>query len=134
MKSSKPLIFLIVFFSIVTWLIVRRYELLLAKTRAETHFENVSGGAPHDKKYTAAEIVALIKGSKEYLGDSITIFDNGEMKSDNGKFQGTISAVITSKDNMDMVKGAMASNKLPIQYNIYVLAATYYRRQYPQGH
>lgn len=134
MKGSKPLIFLIVFFSIVTWLIIRRYELLLAKTRAETHFENVTGGAPHDKKYTAPEIIALIKDSKEYLGDSITIFDNGEIRSGNEKLQGTINAVIGSKDNMDVVKAAMAGNKLPIQYNIYVLAATYYRRQYPEGH
>ena len=134
MKGSKPLIFLIVFFSIVTGLIVYRYELLLTRVRAETHFENVTGGAAHDKKYTAAEIVTLIKASKEYLGDSITIFDNGEMRSGNEKLQGTIHAVISSKDNMDVVKAAMAGNKLPIQYNIYTLAATWYRQQYPAGH
>ena len=134
MKSSKPLIFLIVFFSIVVWLIVHRYEVLLAKTRAESYFENVPGGYPHDKKYTAAEIISLIKGSKEYLGDSITIFDNGEMRSENRKFQGTIKAIISSKSNMDGVKAAMAENKLPIQYNIYTLAATYYRQQYHEDH
>ncbi len=128
------MIFLIVFFCIVTALIIHRYELLLTKVRAETHFENVPGGAPHDKKYTAAEIVALIRASKEYLGDSVTIFDNGDIMSGNEKLQGTIRAVVTSKDNMEVVKGAMTVNKLPIQYNIYVLAATYYRRQYLGGH
>jgi len=52
------------------------------------------------------------------------------MKSSNGKFQGTIHAVISSKDNMDIVTGNMNVNKLPVQYNIYVLSATYYRDQY----
>jgi hypothetical protein len=134
MKSSRPLIFVIAFFSVVLALVVYRYELLLDKVRQETHFENVPGGAAHEKKYSADEIIGLIKGAKEYLGDTVTIFDNGEMKSSNSRFQGTIHAVLTSPDNMAMVKGSMGTNKLPIQYNIYVLAATYYRQQYPDAH
>lgn len=134
MKSSKPLIFLIVFFCVVTALIIYRYELLLTKVRTETLLENRSGGTSQDRKYTDAEIVALIRGSKEYLGDSVTISDNGDLQSGNQRLQGTIRAVVTSNDNMDVVKGAMAANKLPVQYNIYVLAATYYRRQYLEGH
>lgn len=131
MKTAKPLIFTIVVFSIVLGLVIYRYERLLKEVRQETHFEPVAGGFPANKKYSAAEIVALIKASKDYLGDSITIFDNGQMNSSNGKFQGTINAVISTKENMDMVKANMDANKLPIQYNIYALAATYYRQQYP---
>jgi hypothetical protein len=134
MKSAKPLIFTVAFFIILIGLIIYRYELQLDQARKETHFESVPGGAPHDQKYTADEIIDLIKKSKEYLGDTVTIFDNGEMKTSNSRLQGTIAAVIGSKDNMDMVKSSMSANKLPIQYNIYVLAATYYRGQYNESH
>jgi hypothetical protein len=33
---------------------------------------------------------------------------------------------------MGIVKSNMQSNKLPLQYNIYRLAAYYYRQQYPE--
>lgn len=131
MKTARPLIFIIFLFCVVLALVIYRYEKLLVEVRKETHFENVTGGAPLPKQYTAGEIIALIKGSKEYLGDSITIFANGQMSTSNGQFQGTINSVLSSPDNMDMVKYNMGNNKLPIQYNIYILAATYYRQQYP---
>lgn len=128
-KIHKLLVFIIGFFIILIGLIIYRYEKLLEQTRAEVSFGRVEGGATL-KKYNAHEIISLIRSSKEYLGDSITIFDNGEMQSSNAKFQGTIQAVIHSGDNMSMVKSSMAVNRLPIQYNIYVLAATFYRNQY----
>ena len=129
-KNYKLLFFIIGFFIILITLIIYRYEKLLDEARAETVFEHVAGGTSGLKLSNAQEIINLIRNSKEYLGDSITIFENGEIKSSNDKFQGTIQAVIGSKDNMDMVKGSMAGNKLPIQYNVYVLAATFYRNQY----
>jgi hypothetical protein len=132
MKTARPLIFTIVIFCIILMLVIYRYEKLLVEVRKETHFENVAGGYPSAKKYTAGEIIALIRGCKEYLGDSITIFDNGQMSTSNSKFQGTINGVLSSKDNMAIVKADMESNRLPIQYNIYTLAATYYRQQYPE--
>jgi hypothetical protein len=131
MKNSKPLIFTIIFFTVTIALIIYRYEKLLVQVRQETHFDSVAGGLPSSRKYTAAEIVEIIKNSKEYLGDTISIFDNGQINSSNGKFQGTINAVISSKDNMDLVRGSMETNKLPIQYNIYALASVYYLQQYP---
>jgi hypothetical protein len=134
MKNSKPLTFTVAFFIVVIGLIIYRYEHLLDNVRKEVHFENVPGGASYDKKYSAAEIVELIRKSKEYLGDTVTIYENGKIATSNGRLQGTINAVIGSKANMDMVLGAGQTNRLPIQYNIYVLAATYYRQQYHLDH
>jgi hypothetical protein len=111
-------------------LVIFRYEKLLAKIRYDKNFERVEGGAPSNKHYTAAEVIALIKGSKEYLGDSITLYDNGQIHTSNEKFQGTLNAVTGSSANMDIVTSRAGSNNLPIQYNIYLLAAQYYRQQY----
>lgn len=129
-KTRKLLFFIIGFFVILIALIIYRYEKLLIQTRKEVTFNHVTGGSPGSIQFNAQQIISLIRNNKEYIGDSITIFDNGEMKSSNEKFQGTIQAVISSNDNMDMVKSSMENNKLPIQYNIYVLAATFYRNQY----
>ncbi|MBS1667123.1 MAG: hypothetical protein JST58_07095 [Bacteroidetes bacterium] len=130
-KNSKALSFIIGFFLIIISLIIYRYEKLLTKIREEENFSHVDGGIPISKKYTANEIIYLIKKSSHYLGDSISIFDNGQISSSNPKFQGTIAAVISSKDNMDIVRSNMESNKLPIQFNIYELASIYYVQQYP---
>jgi hypothetical protein len=129
--NGKSLVGIILFFLAVIVLIIYRYERLINEVRKEVRFDRVDGGVSAEKKYTAQEIIALIKSSKEYINDSITIFNDGKMNSDNQKFQGTIMNVIESKDNMEIVKSNMNTNKLPIQYNIYILAATYYRWQYP---
>ncbi|HEY0680394.1 MAG TPA: hypothetical protein VGD17_19060 [Chitinophagaceae bacterium] len=131
-RQSKILLFTIIVFAIALVLIVYRYESLLKeyKTAQKPSLGTITGGLPSNKEYTASEIIHLIKSSKEYIGDSITLYDNGDMLSSNGKFQGTIAAVINSKDNMDIVYSNTKNNKLPLHYNIYVLAATYYRQQY----
>jgi hypothetical protein len=129
--NGKSLVGIILFFLAVIVLIIYRYERLINEVRKEVRFDRVDGVVSAEKKYTAQEIIALIKSSKEYINDSITIFNDGKMNSDNQKFQGTIMNVIESKDNMEIVKSNMNTNKLPIQYNIYILAATYYRWQYP---
>lgn len=129
-KNHKLFFFVVGFFTILIVLIIYRYEKLLTQAHEEMSLEHATGGTSTTTSYDSKQIIALIRSSKEYLGDSITILDNGAMKSSNSKFQGTIQAVISSKDNMDMVRSSMVGNKLPIQYNIYVLAATYYRNQY----
>jgi len=130
-KPYKLLLFTTILFSVAITIIVYRYEQLLSRQKKEQHsLGNVLGGTPSNKQYTAAEIIDLIKKSNEYIGDSITIFDNGDITSSNGKFQGTLKAVIDSKDNMDIVRNSANTNRLPLQYNVYVLAATYYRQQY----
>ena len=91
----------------------------------------VEGGVSSERKYNAQEIIHLISSSPVYLGDTITIFDNGEMQSSLRRFQGTINSVLNSKPNMDIVMDQMETNKLPVQYNVYLLAAQYYRQQYP---
>jgi hypothetical protein len=130
-KQRRLFLFTIIFFCITIAMIVYRYEYLLKQQNKERQqWSAVLGGYPSAKQYTAAEIIDLIKKSKEYMGDSITIFDNGEMTSSNGKFQGTIAAVLNSKDNMKIVMDNVKTNKLPMQYNVYLLAASYYRQQY----
>ena len=134
-KPYKLLLFTIVVFSIAIAVIVYRYEFLISKYKeAQQKTQNlgiVKGGADSDKEYTAPEIIELIKKSNEYIGDTVTIFDNGDLVTSNSKFQGTIMAVINSKDNMDIVRNNAKTNRLPLQYNVYLLAATYYRQQYP---
>ncbi len=132
-KPYKLLLFTVIIFSLAIAIIVYRYERLLSKEEKEPGqgLGSVLGGQPTSKQYTVTQIIDLIKNSKEYIGDSITIFDNGDITSSNDKFQGTLQAVINSKDNIEIVRGSAKNNKLPLQYNAYVLAATYYRRQYP---
>jgi hypothetical protein len=128
--SLKAYIFTVGALLLLTALVIYRYEKLLHTIRYEKANGPVAGGAPSNKRYTAAGIIALIRSSKEYLGDSITLFDNGQIHSNNDRFQGTINGVTGSSANMDIVISHTGSNNLPIQYNIYVLAAQYYRQQY----
>jgi hypothetical protein len=129
-KPYKLLLFTIIISIVAIAVIVFRYEQLLSRQKKQEQNLGAVLGGPSNKQYTAAEIIDMIKKSKEYLGDSITIFDNGDITSSNGKFQGTIKAVIESKDNMDIVRNNAKTNRLPLQYNVYILAATYYRQQY----
>ncbi|MGB8194547.1 MAG: hypothetical protein WCF67_21625 [Chitinophagaceae bacterium] len=129
-KHQKLLLFTVILFSLAIILIVYRYETLLQTQNKEQTLRNIKDWMPSSKEYTAAEVIELIKNSKEYIGDSISIYVSGDIVSFNKKFQGTLAAVINSKDNMDIVRSSTGINKLPFQYNVYVLAATYYRRQY----
>jgi hypothetical protein len=134
MKKETKIIFFVVVVSIVAIaLVIFRYEkLLIDKQREHKASIKIPGGVAIKTDYTAQEIIDLIKRSPEYLGDSVTIFENGDMVSSNGKFNGTIQAVLTNDGNMGIVKSNMQSNKLPLQYNIYRLAAYYYRQQYAE--
>ena len=128
-KPYKLLFFTIIISVVAIAVVVYRYEHLLShQTKQGQTTENIVQSS--NKQYTAAETIDLIKKSKEYLGDSITIFDNGNLISSNEKFQGTIKAVMDSKDNMDIVRNKAKANRLSEKYNIYILAATYYRQQY----
>lgn len=132
MNYKKLFYFSIILSVSVLLAVIFRYEELLSKQKKQDLLPAVQGGALSGKVYSSSEIIKLIAASKEYIGDSITIFDNGEILSANGKFQGTINAVIHSEENMEIVHANTSTNKLPLQYNVYVLAATYYRQQYPE--
>ena len=119
-KLTKTVLFIILLAISTISVIVYRSETLLRGLKKQQV----------GKVYTANKIIALIKSSKEYFGDSVTIFDNGKITSSIGKFQGTLNAVIDSKDNMDLVVANINTNRLPLQYNFYILAATFYRQQY----
>ena len=117
---------------IIEALTIFRYERLLKSIELDMKkMQVIEGGVSAKKKYTAQEIIHLINSSPAYLGDTIIIFDNGDMESSLSRFQGTINSVLNSKPNMDIVMGQMETNKLPLQYNVYTLAAQYYRQQYP---
>lgn len=132
-KETKIILFVVIVAITAVALVIFRYEkILIDKDREHKATIKIPGGATIKADYTAQEIVDLIKRSPEYLGDSVTIFENGDMVSSNGKFNGTIQAVITNDGNMGIVKSNMHSNKLPLQYNIYRLAASYYRQQYSE--
>jgi len=132
-KETRIILFVVVVSITAIALIIFRYEkLLIDKEREHKAITKIPGGVAIKTEYTAQEIMELIKKSPEYLGDSVTIFENGDMVSSNGKFNGTIQSVITNDGNMGIVKSNMQSNKLPLQYNIYRLAAYYYRQQYPE--
>jgi uncharacterized protein (UPF0333 family) len=132
-KETRIILFVVVVSIIAIALVIFRYEkLLIDKEREHKEITKIPGGVAIKTEYTAQEIIELTKKSPEYLGDSVTIFENGDMVSSNGKFNGTIQAVISNDGNMGIVKSNMQSNKLPLQYNIYRLAGSYYRQQYPE--
>jgi hypothetical protein len=131
-REKKLLVFVILVAVVAIFLVIYRYEMLLVeKNKDMAELNKVLGGVRIKKEYTAQEIIQLIKSSPSYLGDSLVIYENGDMLSSNDKFNGTLQAVITSKGNMTMVKNEMKKNKLPLQYNIYALASIYYKQQYP---
>lgn len=131
-KEVKLVLFISILAIGAVALVIYRYEKLLKeREKSVLELSKVIGGTKIRKDYTAQEIYELIKAAPEYIGDSITIFENGEMVSSNVKLNGTLSAVTTSEGNMNMVEANMKNNKLPLQYNVYVIAAVFYRQQYP---
>jgi hypothetical protein len=127
----KVFVFVVLVLLTTEGLTIFRYERLMkSREREMRKWQEVAGGVSSSKKYTASDIIQLIRSSPQWLGDTVTIFDNGDLLSSSGRFQGTINSVLGSKPNMDIVQGQMQTNKLPFQYNVYILAAQYYRQQY----
>src|SRR5688572_3366974 len=99
-KETRLILFVLIISITAIVLVIFRYEKLLAdQERDQKAMIKIPGGARIKMHYTAAEIINLIKKSPEYLGDSVTIFENGDMVSSNGKFNGTIHAVINNDGN-----------------------------------
>ena len=130
-KEKKVVIFILLLSTLVISLVVIRYEMLIkGKEGIVIERSNVRGGKIL-KEYNAQETLDLIYSNPNYIGDTITIYENGEMYSSNQKMNGTLNAVTSSEGNMSMVKNDMKTNKLPLHYNIYNIAAIFYRQQYP---
>lgn len=112
------------------------YEILLKKnSNAATTSAAGDDGMPkitEGKKtsFTATEVLDMIKSDKVYLGDSVVIFDNGDLKSSNPKFQGTIDAVLKVESNVKGLNDKTMQTKIPFQYHLYIFSATAYRDQY----
>jgi hypothetical protein len=129
-KENKIILFTIIVSILVVALVVYRYEKLLAEIGKENKYPMVKDGIV-PKEYSASAIIKLIQKDSLYIGDSVTIMQNGKLLSDNSKFQGTINAVMAKQDNVDIIKNKAETTQLPFQYCLYVLAAGYYRDQYP---
>ncbi|MEJ7739650.1 MAG: hypothetical protein WKF97_19670 [Chitinophagaceae bacterium] len=130
-KEKKIVLFVIIVAITAIFLLIYRYEKLLIEREMDyKELNKIIDGVKIKHDYTKSEIINLIKAIPEYLGDSLTIYENGEMTSSNEKFNGTLKAVINSSGNMEMVKNEMKLNNLPLQYNIYRMAAGFYRTQY----
>lgn len=131
-KEVKLVLFILILAIASIVLVVFRYEKLLKeKDRNVLQLSKVIGGAKAQKEYTAPEMLALIRAAPEYIGDTITLYENGDMVSSNKRLNDMIRAVTTSDGNMSMVRNNIRDNKLPLQYNVYVIAAIFYRQAYP---
>ena len=129
-RQRKIIVFLILLNIVSVSLVVFRYEKLIETMQPHPTVATVEAPQTIEKKYSAAEITELITNSKEYIGDTVIISPTGDLSSSNSKFRGTLNAVRDSKANMDLVRSQTSTNKLPLQYNIYIVAATFYREQY----
>jgi hypothetical protein len=127
MKVSTKILLVIILLSVLLNIItVFYYENQLKPNFNE---ETIVGGLERNRKYTAQEIIRLIKNSSEYIGDSLVIYSDGKIISDNSKLQGTIDAVsINDKEAIDKQTIELG---LPKPLLVYKLAAHYYRAQYP---
>lgn len=136
-KNSKILTILITaIVSVVAVVFV--YEVLLKKS-SNTETTAVTGNEDPPKitngkksSYTASEVIDLIKSDKVYLGDSIVIFDNGDLRSSIPKFQGTIDAILKVESNVKGLNDKAKETRIPFQYHLYIFAATVYRDQYAE--
>jgi hypothetical protein len=134
-KSNKILI--ILFTAIISaGIVIFVYEVLLKKnTTAPTAAITDTDGMVkitegRKTSYTASEVIDMIKKDKVYLGDSIVIYDNGDLTSSNPKFQGTINAILQVESNIKGLAEQVKATKIPFQYHLYIFAATVYRDQY----
>jgi hypothetical protein len=127
---NKIATFILLLSLMVLGLTVFRYERIIRSLKSELKQKKIAN-ADLAAKFSNKDIIELIRKSPRYLGDTVTINPSGQLLSSNGKFQGTINAVTDHEENMVVVEDAQRRNQLPLQFNIYELAAGYYRSQYP---
>lgn len=123
--ANKILVVVILLLILSNILIVFHYE---KKLRLDENDVTIIGGMERNKKYTAHEILKLIKNSPEYLGDSLVIYVDGKLRTDNPKLQGTIDVVSTN--DKAAIDQQVLDSDLPRPFLIYKLASHYYRSQY----
>ncbi len=126
-SNAKVLIVVILLLILSNVVTIFHYEKKLNPDEDEV---TVIGGLKRNKQYTAKEITELIKNLPEYIGDSLVIYEDGKLRTDNLKFQGTIDAVsINDKASIDQ---QVIDLDLPKPFLVYKLAAHYYRMQYAE--
>lgn len=136
-KNNKVLTILITA-TITAASVIFIYEFLLNKNSntssttsvVEEGNPKITGGKKSN--YTVGEVIEMIKSDKVYLGDSIVIFDNGDLKSSIPKFQGTIDAILKVESNVKGLNDKARETRIPFQYHLYIFAATVYRDQYAE--
>ncbi len=138
MEKNNRILTILITAIVSAALVIFVYEFLLKKdTGSTTTASSTDDGIPkitdgRKTSYTVAEVLSMIKSDKVYLGDSIVIYDNGDMRSSNPKFQGTIDAVLKVEGNVKGLNEKAVQTKIPFQYHLYIFAATIYRDQYAE--
>ena len=77
-------------------------------------------------KYTANEVKAMIQALPTYQGDSITIFDDGSIKSALSELNGGLASAQQPNDTRKFLEGVAKSENLPLAYIIYKHVVHYY--------
>lgn len=91
---------------------------------------SVSGGVK--TRFTAKEVVAMIKKLPDYQGDSLVIYDDGTIKSFNAEINGALSWNLSDQATRLYLEGIAKSEKLPLAYVVYRHIIPYYIEQQKQ--
>jgi hypothetical protein len=81
-------------------------------------------------QYTQKEIIDMIKRLPDYQGDSIIVFDNGEIKSFLPELDGGLQYAQNDPDTRLYLEGLAKSERLPLAFVIYRHVLPYYIQQH----
>jgi hypothetical protein len=127
-KHTRIVLFILLLSLFLVVLVIGYYEKKIANMTSI----RIKGGVSLNKEFTADEIISMIKKSPMYIGDSITIYENGEIVSSNPKFQGTLNHVANNDADKKNIERESSKNHLPFIYNLYVTSAYFYRNQFAE--
>ncbi len=126
-KEKKTLLLTIILSVMVCSCLLFYYQEILGNARSL-----YGPGSNLKQTYTTAEIVDLIKQQANYLGDSLTVFEDGSIKSNFPSFQGTIDHVSQNPADNKEVVAQMKAFRLPKPVVVYNLAAHFYLLEHPE--
>ncbi len=121
MKERIFLVSIIVILIIGIVSIINIYENRLLKEQSM-----VVDGKKNKLKYTVNEIKTLIKALPNYQGDSITIFEDGSIKSSIPELDGGLANAQQPNETKQYLEGIARNEKLPLAYIIYKHIVPYY--------
>ena len=120
MKERIFLVSIIVMLTVVIVSIINIYENKILKSQSY-----VAGGKIIKLNYTANEIKALIKALPEYRGDSITVYENGYIKSADKEFDSGLGYNQSDSTAKSGMQAKAKSEYMPLAYVVYREVAIY---------